>query len=167
MADSKERDEAAVFDAERLRPLVALMKEHELNEIDWRQRGERIRIRRGVPAVFSEMPMPVRGVPRGATAGEVAGADSQTEAGAADSGTVVVIKSPMVGTFYQRPSPNTEPFVRVGDHISPDTTICIIEAMKVFNEIPADVSGRVIAVLVDNETPVDFGRPLFKIDTSG
>ena len=71
----------------------------------------------------------------------------------------------MVGTFYSKSNPNAEPYVRVGDHIDAATTICIIEAMKVFNEIPAEVSGRVMAVLADDEEAVDFGRPLFKVDT--
>jgi acetyl-CoA carboxylase biotin carboxyl carrier protein len=83
-----------------------------------------------------------------------------------DSPHIVLIKSPMVGTFYSRPTPEAEPFVRVGDHISSETTVCIIEAMKVFNEIPAEVSGTIAAVLVDDEEPVEFGKPLFKVDTS-
>jgi acetyl-CoA carboxylase biotin carboxyl carrier protein len=79
---------------------------------------------------------------------------------------IVIVKSPMVGTFYARANPNAEPFVKIGDMIQPETTICIIEAMKVFNEIPAETRGKIVAVLVDEEEPVDFGRPLFKVDTS-
>jgi acetyl-CoA carboxylase biotin carboxyl carrier protein len=82
-----------------------------------------------------------------------------------DDANIIYIKSPMVGTFYSRANPNAEPFVRVGDNIDQATTVCIIEAMKVFNEIPAEVSGRVMAVLANDEEPVDFGRPLFKVDT--
>ena len=69
----------------------------------------------------------------------------------------------MVGTFYSRPNPDSDSFVQVGQTISEDTTVCIIEAMKVFNEIAAEVSGTVEAVLVGNEEPVEFGKPLFKI----
>jgi acetyl-CoA carboxylase biotin carboxyl carrier protein len=72
----------------------------------------------------------------------------------------------MVGTFYSRPNPNAEPFVKVGDHVEPDTTVCIIEAMKMFNEIPAEVRGKIVAVLVNDEEPVDYGRPLFRVDTA-
>ena len=72
----------------------------------------------------------------------------------------------MVGTFYSRPNPNADAYVKVGDHVNEDTTVCIIEAMKVFNEIPAEVSGRVVAILVDDDEPLEFGKPLFKIDTS-
>ncbi len=70
----------------------------------------------------------------------------------------------MVGTFYASPNPESPPFVKVGDHVGPTTTVCVIEAMKVFNEIPAEVSGQVVAVLVDNGEPVEFGQPLFKVD---
>jgi acetyl-CoA carboxylase biotin carboxyl carrier protein len=72
----------------------------------------------------------------------------------------------MVGTFYVAASPDAAPFVKVGDHVGPETTVCIIEAMKVFNEIPAEVSGKVVAVLVQNGEPVEFGQALFKVDTS-
>jgi acetyl-CoA carboxylase biotin carboxyl carrier protein len=85
---------------------------------------------------------------------------------AADGPSIVVIKSPMVGTFYSRPNPKSEAFVKVGDHIEANTTICIIEAMKVFNEIPAEIRGKVVAVLAEDEEAVDFGKPLFKVDTS-
>jgi acetyl-CoA carboxylase biotin carboxyl carrier protein len=79
---------------------------------------------------------------------------------------VVVIKSPMVGTFYSAANPDAAPFVKVGDHVGPETTVCIIEAMKVFNEIPSEVSGKIVAVLVQNGEPVEFGQALFKVDTS-
>ena len=68
----------------------------------------------------------------------------------------------MVGTFYAAADPESPPFVKVGDHVGPDTTVCIVEAMKVFNQIPAEVSGRIIAVLAENGSSVEFGQPLFK-----
>ena len=70
----------------------------------------------------------------------------------------------MIGTFFSSASPEAPPFVKVGDHVGPTTTVCIIEAMKVFNEIPAEASGQVVAVLVKNGDPVDFGQALLKID---
>ena len=72
----------------------------------------------------------------------------------------------MVGTFYCRANPDAPPFVNVGDPVSAETTVCIIEAMKVFNEIPAEISGTIVAILVEDEEPVEFGKPLFKVDTS-
>ncbi len=71
----------------------------------------------------------------------------------------------MVGTFYASPDPDSPPYVKVGDVVGPETTVCIVEAMKVFNQIPAEVSGRIVAVLVENGAPVEFGQPLFKVDT--
>jgi acetyl-CoA carboxylase biotin carboxyl carrier protein len=72
----------------------------------------------------------------------------------------------MVGTFYGRPNPEAASFVRIGDRVSADTTVCIIEAMKVFNEIPAEVSGTIVAILAEDEEAVEYGKPLFKVDTS-
>jgi acetyl-CoA carboxylase biotin carboxyl carrier protein len=73
------------------------------------------------------------------------------------------VTSPMVGSFYTAPSPDAEDFVKVGDHVGPETTVCIVEAMKVFNEIPAEVSGKIVAVLVENGDPVEFGQKLYKV----
>jgi acetyl-CoA carboxylase biotin carboxyl carrier protein len=72
----------------------------------------------------------------------------------------------MVGTFYSKPNPNAESFVRVGDRVTPEKTVCIVEAMKTFNEIPAEISGTVLAILVEDGEFVDFDKPLFKVDTS-
>lgn len=77
---------------------------------------------------------------------------------------MLVIKSPMVGTFYKASGPDTAPFVKVGDRIGPEKTVCIVEILKVFNEIPAGVSGQVVAILVENGAPVEFGQPLIKVD---
>jgi len=150
--------EGDVFDLERLRRLIELMEAHDLSEIDLQQGDEKVKLRRGgemVAAPAARMAAP-------AVAAPIAPAAS----GNADGPNIITIKAPMVGTFYNRPNPQAEPFVKVGQRISVDTVICIIEAMKVFNEIPAEISGTVVAVLVDAEQPVDFGRPLFKVDTS-
>ena len=78
---------------------------------------------------------------------------------------MLLIRSPMVGTFYAAADPDSPPYVKVGDHVGPETTVCIVEAMKVFNQIPAEVAGRIIAVLVENGAPVEYGQPLFKVET--
>jgi acetyl-CoA carboxylase biotin carboxyl carrier protein len=77
------------------------------------------------------------------------------------------VTSPVVGTFYAASSPEAAPYVKVGDLVSPDTTVCLVEAMKVFNEIAAGVSGRVVAVLVQTGEPVEYGQQLFKVDSRG
>jgi len=164
---SSEPASGDVFELDRIRRLIELMKEHDLSEIDLRQADQRIRVcrgDRGTPVVYGGMPAAPPGAV--AAAGAAASGGRAESAAAADDGRIVVIKSPMVGTFYTRPNPNSEAFVKVGDHVEPGTTVCIIEAMKMFNEIPAEVSGQIVAVLVQNEEPVDYDRPLFKVDTS-
>jgi len=86
----------------------------------------------------------------------------QTEAAAPDAA-LHVIKSPIVGTFYRAPSPNSESFVKIGDHVEIDSVVCIIEAMKLMNEIQSDVNGEVVKVYVENGQPVEYGQPLFGI----
>lgn len=154
-----------VFDVKRIRRLVELMKEHDLSEIDLREADTRIRLRRAgddvVPLVqqrATPAPLPVA-TPLSATE-----ASASAGAGTTSEGQIALIKSPMVGTFYTSANPESPPFVKVGDHVGQDTTVCIIEAMKVFNEIPAEISGKIVAVLVDNAEPVEFGQPLFKVD---
>ena len=151
-----------VFDIERIRRLVELMEQHGLTEIDLKREQQRIRLRRGgeETPTATAMPVPVA-LPAAAPVPVVAQGQR-----ADDDKNIVFIKSPMVGTFYGRPNPEAEAFVKIGTRISPDTTVCIIEAMKVFNEIPAEVSGTVVAILADDEDPVDFGKPLYKVDTS-
>jgi acetyl-CoA carboxylase biotin carboxyl carrier protein len=159
MADSASK-EGDVFDEDRLHRLIAMMKEHDLSEVDLQEDTQRIRLRRN-----TEPAAPVR-VAQPAPIAAAAAAPAAAAA-SADGDNITVIKSPMVGTFYAKPNPKSPPFVKVGDHVDPDKTICIIEAMKVFNEIPAEVSGQVVAVLVQDGEPVEFGKPLFKVDTKG
>lgn len=150
-------DPGDVFDVKRIRRLVKLMEDHNLGEVDLQQGEQSIRIRRGaeggVPIVAAA---PVAAAP-------VAPAAESSPA-AADDADVKLIKSPMVGTFYAASSPEAAPYVKVGDPIGPDSTVCVIEAMKVFNEIPAETSGKIVAVLVENGDPVEFGQPLFKVE---
>ena len=150
-----------VFDLDRIRRLVQLMEEHDLGEVDLRQDEQRIRLRRGgdvAPIALAPPPLPQ--APPPANPAAAAAAEPVDEAH------IAYIKSPMVGTFYARPNPESDPFVKVGEHVSDDSTVCIIEAMKMFNEIQAEVTGQIVAVLVKNEEPVDVNKPLFKVDTS-
>jgi acetyl-CoA carboxylase biotin carboxyl carrier protein len=163
MSDSKSPADD-VFDLQRIRDLVELMQEFDLSEVDLRQEEQQIRVCRGAQPVAG----PVYSVPTPAAAPQPAASATPADTGetAADDANIVVIKSPMVGTFYSRSNPNAEAFVAVGDRVDPETTVCIVEAMKVFNEIPAEVRGQIVAVLADDEEAVDFGKPLFKVDTS-
>ncbi len=152
-----------IFDVRKIRRLVELMKEHDLNEIDLQQGEVRIQLRRAMTAAGQAMvvapPMPVAAVAGPAVAD--AAKPAPVEAKPDNS---VLIKSPMVGTFYAASSPDSPAYVKIGDHIGPETTVCIVEAMKVFNQIPAEVSGRIVAVLAENGAPVEFGQPLFKVN---
>ena len=154
-----------VFDVRKVRRLVELMNEHDLAEIDLRQADQRIRLRKGVelPSLLAGPPAAPAVGPVGPTAPAPAPATPAGESPAETTNTIL-IKSPMVGTFYTSSSPDVEPFVKVGDHVNQDTTVCIVEAMKVFNEIPAECSGQIVACLVDNGDPVEFGQALFKVD---
>jgi acetyl-CoA carboxylase biotin carboxyl carrier protein len=146
-----------VFEIKQLRRLIELMKKHDLSEVDLEQGDARVRIRRGGAAAqpFVLPAQPAAGVPaEPAAPAAKPPADSQH----------TVITSPMVGTFYRASGPEASPFVKVGDRIDPESTVCIIEAMKVFNEIPAGVAGQVVAVLVENGAAVEFGQPLVKVD---
>jgi acetyl-CoA carboxylase biotin carboxyl carrier protein len=151
-----------IFDVKKVRRLVELMKEHDLAEIDLRQGDQRVRLRRGGEPVITTGGVPMAYASPGQARGAAEGKSTASASSASD---LAVIKSPMVGTFYVASSPDTPPFVKVGDHVGPESIVCIIEAMKVFNEIPAEISGQVAAVLVENGAPVEFGQPLFKVDT--
>src|SRR5438552_9591170 len=156
-----------VFDVRRIRRLVELMNEHELSEIDLRQADTRIRIRRGPEQVAHVIePRGVYAPPPAAAAGKppVAAETSKPAPDAGPTKDYLFIRSPTVGTFYTASEPGKPPFVKVGDIVSPDTTVCIVEAMKVFNAIPAEVSGRIVAMLVQNEQPVEYNQPLFKVE---
>lgn len=89
-----------------------------------------------------------------------------TKPASADEGNYITVKSPMIGTFYRTPNPDAPNFVSVGDTISPGQTVCIIEAMKLFNEIESEVSGKILKILVENATPVEYDQPLFLVDPS-
>ncbi len=153
-----------VFSVERIRDLIGLMKEHDLSEVDLKQADQQIRLVRGGQVI--SVAAPAASV-AAAPASPQAPAASEPAGPAADGPHIKVICSPMVGTFYSKPNPNSEDFVKVGSKVSVDTVVCTVEAMKVFNEIPAEISGTIVAVLAKNEDAVDFNRPLFKVDTRG
>ncbi|HCP41806.1 MAG TPA: acetyl-CoA carboxylase, biotin carboxyl carrier protein, partial [Cryomorphaceae bacterium] len=89
-----------------------------------------------------------------------------TEAPAEDNSNYIEVKSPMIGTFYRSPSPDQDAFVKVGSEIKPGDVLCIVEAMKLFNEIESEVSGKIVKVLVDDQSPIEYDQPLFLVDPS-
>ena len=150
------------FSLGALRELVELMEKHGLTEVSLKNGETQWKLRRG-PEQGGYAPPPVAYAPApAASAPQAAPAPApQAAAPAAPSGPV--IKSPTVGTFYAAASPDDPPYVTVGSRVQPDTIVCQIEAMKVFNQIPAEVSGVIAEVLVKNGDSVEFGQPLFRI----
>ena len=144
-------DEQA-FDLEKLRELIALMDEHGLTEISLSQGDQSWKLRRGG----------AEAVPRGTAAPPPPQADGGGDT-PPDEPTYPTIDSPTVGTFYSAPSPADPPFVKVGQAVSPDSVVCIVEAMKVFNQIQAETAGTIVEVLVEDGDAVEFGQPLFRI----
>lgn len=156
-----------MIDIRKLKELVRLMVENDLAELDVRDQQETVTIRRGVSGQPVVMAMPqVAGAHHGAAssrAGSEEGGESSEGVAGGDDGELVAIESPMVGTFYSAPNPDTPAFVSVGKSVTPDSVVCLVEAMKVFNEIKAECTGVVERVLVNNGDAVEFGQKLFLV----
>ena len=151
------KPDSSVFDVERIREIVQLMEQHDLVEVDLQEGDDKIKLNRGATtAAFAAPQQLPPQVPAAQSPPPPTTAESDVEG-------TVTINCPMIGTFYLKPNPKAEPFVQVGSVINPNTVVCIVEAMKVFNEIPAECSGTIIDVLVDDQQPVDFGKPLFRV----
>jgi acetyl-CoA carboxylase biotin carboxyl carrier protein len=153
------------FDVRSIRHLVRLMTRHDLSEIDLREGQLRIRLRRGTrgEVLAPEVSPQLIAAP---VAASPAASQAPTEQDKIAK-TLVPIKSPTPGTFYASASPEAEPFVTVGSKVTPTTVVCVIEAMKIFNEINADCAGIITEILVENQQPVEFGQVLFKVDPTG
>jgi acetyl-CoA carboxylase biotin carboxyl carrier protein len=149
------------MDLRKLKKLIDLVQESGIAELEITEGEEKVKIvRGGVVSVSPPVVAPPAGAAPAAPAAPPApAAAAPAEAPAAPEGRVV--KAPMVGTFYRSPSPDAKPFVEVGQTIKEGETVCIIEAMKLMNEIEADASGVVKAILVENGQPVEYGQPLF------
>lgn len=143
-----------------IKEIIDLMTEHGLTEFEKEEDGVRISIKRGTtaPVVVQTSAAPV------AVPIKTAGAPAPAAPPPVDDARFVIIKAPFVGTFYRAPSPDAEPYVKVGQEINADAVLCIVEAMKVMNEIKAEVRGVIREILVENAHAVQFGQPLFKIE---
>jgi acetyl-CoA carboxylase biotin carboxyl carrier protein len=147
---------AGKIDIENLRQLLVLMSEHSLAELEIEQEDLVVRLRKtgaGAPVVAMA---PAMAMPASAVAAPAAAAPVKEEK-------LPTVNSPMVGTYYSAPSPDAGPYVKIGDHVTEETVVCIIEAMKVFNEIRAEVSGTVEKILVKNAQAVEFGQAMFVV----
>lgn len=167
MADDK-RDTPRPFDVKTVEYLLRLMGEHDLSEVDLKEGDQRIRLRKGgaFPVAFAPPPPPPPAAAPVAPAPASSAAPTASPSAAVAGKHYLEIKSELPGTFYTRPSPDKPEFVKVGSRVSPDTTVCIVMAMKVSNEIKAGVSGTIVEVVARNEEFVDFGTVLFRVDPS-
>lgn len=173
---------------DELRDLVQLIAEHGFTDFELEREGFRVRLRRELtPQIVSAPGAPVaqqqpqqsahdaataEAAPTASSSGAQGSSSGQPHpkhpgaeaeaAASADEG-LHIIPSPIVGTFYRSPSPTSDPFVRIGSHVEPDTIVCIIEAMKLMNEIQAETAGEVVKIYVENGQPVEYGQPLFGI----
>jgi acetyl-CoA carboxylase biotin carboxyl carrier protein len=163
--------ESTGFSMEDVKKLVQLVERSDVTHIAWQRGGEKVVIRRGGAPAPAAVPVAVQAAPVAIPAPVVApvaaapaapAAAPKAEAKPADKpGTVV--NSPFVGTFYRSPSPDSPPFVDVGSKVKKGQTLCIVEAMKLMNEIESEVDGTVAEIFVQNATPVEFGEQLFRI----
>jgi len=151
---------------ETLNQLMRMMSEFEVTALDLVENGREIRLRRQKQTVAAAMPTPAAVVAPAPTSPVAPPVASAPEPAPLSKPTLLTIESPTVGTFYVAPSPESPPFVQVGSIVHEKTIVGIIEAMKVFTEIPAGVSGRIVEVLVKNKQPVEFGQVLFRVEPS-
>lgn len=151
------------MDIRKIKKLIELLEESDLAELEIHEGEESIRISRA-----GKTPAPVI-IPAPVAASFAATPTAPSEAPVTETKTVDeisghIVKSPMVGTFYSSPSPGTKPFVEVGQHVAVGDTLCIVEAMKLLNQIECDKAGVVKSILVDNGQPVEYGQPMFVIE---
>lgn len=153
------------MDIRKVKKLIELLEESGIAELEIKEGEESVRISRASQAT-PPVAMPFSGVP-GAVATPSAPAESQAGAQNTQDGDLPLghkIESPMVGTYYEAPAPGATPFVQIGQRVKTGDTLCIIEAMKILNQIESDVSGEIKAILVKNGDPVEYGQPLFIIE---
>ncbi len=160
------------MDFKEIQELIRMVNKHNIAELTIENQDSRIKIKTAlaVSAVQAPVMMPTMQTPvmpqmiqASPEKTQSSGTETKSETPEA-GGNTIMIKSPMVGTFYRSPGPDKEAFVKVGDEISVGSKICIIEAMKLFNEVESEVSGRIVKILADDASPVEYDQPLFLIE---
>ena len=154
------------MDIKLIKQVVDLMKRSELSEFEIEEEGFKLRLSRSngdaqAQVIHAAPPVAQVAAPQPAT-----GAPAEEAAKPAEEDGISVIKSPMVGTFYRAPSPESPVFTDIGQKVGADSVVCIIEAMKVMNEIQSEISGTIVEALVENGEAVEYGQPLFKVKTA-
>ncbi len=147
-----------------IKDMINLMNENGLTELEVEKDGVRIRLKKGLGGAYEKAVEFIANAPGASAAQEKAQIAAQAASEKSERKNTVEIKAPMVGTFYRSPSPEAASYVNVGDSIAPGQVICIIEAMKLMNEIKSEVKGKIIDIQADNAEPVEFGQVLFIIE---
>ncbi len=151
------------MDLKDIKAIIDLMKKNSITEFELERQDSKIRLKRGLNGgSAASMDDALPAMPMTMTAPQAAAPATPAHAAQASTGEIE-IKSPMIGTFYRAPSPEAGSYSEVGSEVNPDSVVCIIEAMKVMNEIKAEVKGVITQILVENAKPVEFGQPLFKV----
>jgi|SRR6186713_2816850 len=161
------------MDFKQIQELIKMINKSNIGEVSIEEKGFKLTIKqKEEPAIQQLIAAPMQAQPMAAMATAPAAAlppssgtaDKAAKGAEAPAGNTVTIKSPMIGTFYRSPSPDKPSFVNVGDDVEPGKVVCIIEAMKLFNEIESEVKGRIIKVLVEDASPVEYDQPLFLVE---
>ena len=155
------------MDLDYLQQIIKLFEDSTLTELEIDEEGSRVTLGRAkeqsafggfmMPQMPAYAPPPVQVAP-------AAGGEAAKLAAGGSSANTHEVKSPIVGTFYRAPAPDADPYVQVGQHVDNGTTLCIIEAMKLMNEIESDAAGKVVKILIENGQPVEYGQPLFVLE---
>lgn len=162
------------MDIKEIQDLIKFVSKSGVSEVELESKGFKLVIKtgKGETPVYGAAPVPVAQpvipqVIQTQQPANVPAVEPQKQAPTSgDESKYITIKSPMIGTFYRRPAPDKPLFVNVGDNIKPGSVLCIIEAMKLFNEIEAEISGKIVKILVDDASPVEYDQPLFLVDPS-
>jgi acetyl-CoA carboxylase biotin carboxyl carrier protein len=160
------------MDFKQIQELIKMINKSNIGEVSIEEKGFKLTIKQKEEPVQQLIAAPMQAQPMSAMATapvaaaqtQAAAAEKPAKAAEAPAGNTVTIKSPMIGTFYRSASPDKPPFANIGDEVTPGKVVCIIEAMKLFNEIESEVSGKIIKVLVEDASPVEYDQPLFLVE---
>ena len=171
MAATRPKTEKPRLELQEIKKLIEMIEKSPITEFELVDKELKIRISKNGAGPSASHVVPIPAVPSAAVSMAAAPTPSPAPpvAPASHSETrsaLFEIKSPMVGTFYRAPSPDAEPYVRMGDTVEPGKVLCIVEAMKLMNELECEVKGRIVEIVVENAQPVEFGQVLFRVDTS-
>ena len=157
------------MDIKDIQNLIKFVSKAEVSEVKYKTKDFEIFIKTplgGGEVSYVSQPVSYQAPVAPSQAPVAAPSAGNSEAASNDDSKYVAIKSPMIGTFYRKPSPDKDVFVNVGDDVSVGSVVCVIEAMKLFNQIESEVSGKIVKILVDDATPVEYDQPLFLVDPS-